>query len=143
MTRKLRQSRERGSISAWLAVTTFGVLLMFGLVVDMVGADRARHRVETVANQAARAAGQELENTAAAQGLGVSTNSARATTAGEQHLAIAGVSGTVNIQSGTTIVVTTTDTYSTKVLGIIGVDSVTVTGEGTSRVVRAVDGSEQ
>lgn len=141
--RQLLQARERGSISAWLAVTTFGVMLMFGLVVDMVGADQARHRAETVANEAARAAGQELENTAAAHGLGVSTNSARAMSAGEQYLATAGVSGTVSLQSGTTIVVTTTDSYSTKVLGLIGVDSVTVTGEGTSRVVRAVDGSEQ
>jgi hypothetical protein len=39
--------------------------------------------------------------------------------------------------------VTTTDTYDTTFLGIIGINALTVTGNAQSRITRSVDGVEQ
>ena len=58
-------------------------------------------------------------------------------------LAAAGVSGSATIQGGDTLVVTTTDTYQTTFLGIIGLNRLTVTGHASARIVRAVGGVER
>jgi hypothetical protein len=40
-------------------------------------------------------------------------------------------------------VVRTTDTYNSKFLGIIGLDAMQVTGEGSARLIRAEGGIER
>jgi hypothetical protein len=50
------------------------------------------------------------------------------------------VSGSATIQGGDTLVVTTTDTYQTTFLGIIGLNRLTVTGHASARIIRAVGG---
>ena len=53
------------------------------------------------------------------------------------------VTGTVSIQGGTTLVVTTRDTYDTKFLSIVGLGSMTVSGRAEARIIRSVGGVEQ
>lgn len=135
---------QRGSISAWLAMTASVMVLVIGLAVDLGGQAHAQQRIRDIAGQAARVAGNQVTATQAMRGAGVSVDpvAARATATG--YLAAAGVTGTVRIEAGgTTLRVTCTDTYQTVFLGMIGVNRLPVTGESTARLVRAVDGTER
>ncbi len=51
--------------------------------------------------------------------------------------------GTVTVVDGDTLIVHTTDTYNSKFLGIIGLDSMNVTGEASARLIRTQGGTEQ
>ena len=66
-----------------------------------------------------------------------------AKSAARDYLAAAGVSGSTTIQGGHTLVVTTTDTYQTTFLGIIGLNRLSVTGHASARIVRAVGGMQR
>ena len=70
-------------------------------------------------------------------------DTSRAVAAAQTYLAASDVTGSVSISNGTTVVVTTSARYPTKVLGIIGIDTLTVTGRGEARTVRALDGGER
>ena len=49
----------------------------------------------------------------------------------------------MQVSGGDTVTVTTTDTYATTFLGIIGITTLTVTGNAQARITRSVDGVEQ
>ena len=51
--------------------------------------------------------------------------------------------GSVTVVDGDTLIVRTTDTYDSKFLGIIGLDSMMVTGEASARLIRAQGGIER
>ena len=63
--------------------------------------------------------------------------------AARSYLAASDVTGTVSLRGGTTVVVTTTGTYNTKLLGIIGISTLHVTGSAESRTIRVVQGTER
>ena len=135
--------RDRGSVTAWLALASFIMVVMVGLAVDLGGQVHAQQRARDVAAQAARTGGEQVVAPSAVRGLGVQVNGAQAVTAARAYLSSAGVTGTVSIVSGTTLVVTTTDTYNTKFLSIIGLSSMPVAGRAEARLVRVVQGGEQ
>ena len=56
------------------------------------------------------------------------------------YLQAAGVEGTVAVTDATVLTVRTTDTYKTKFLGIIGLDNMAVTGEGSARLIQTQGG---
>lgn len=138
-----RQSDERGSITVWMALSSFAMIFLVGLAVDLGGQVHAHERAHDVAAQAARAGGEQVEADAAIQGrrLGVSPTAARA--AAQEYLDAAGVSGTVAIAGGDTLTVTVHDTYDPQFLGLIGINHLDVTGTATARVIRTLGGSEQ
>ena len=93
-----------------------------------------------IAAQAARVGGEQVLAGPAIRGQGVQVDTGAAKSAARDYLAAAGVSGSATIQGGDTLVVTTTDTYQTMFLGIIGLNRMTVTGHASARIIRAVGG---
>ena len=136
-------ARERGSVSIWLATSGFTMIVLVGLAVDLGGQVHAQQRAHTLAAQAARTAGQQLQPGPAMRGEAATANTARAVRAARTYLAAADVTGTVQVTGGDTITVTTTDTYATMFLGIIGITTLTVTGNAQARITRSVQGAEQ
>jgi Flp pilus assembly protein TadG len=138
-----RRYDERGSISVWLALSSFVMIFLVGLAVDLGGQVHAHERAHDLAAQAARAGGEEVEGGAAIQGRELAVSSAAARAAAQRYLAAAGVRGTVAITSGETITVTVHGSYEPRFLGLMGVNRLEVAGTATARLVRTLGGSEQ
>lgn len=141
MTHRCRD--ERGSISIWLATTSFVMIVLVGLAVDVGGQVHAQQRVRDVAAQAARTGAQQVQAAPAIQGRDLSIDAALAKTAAEQYLKAAGVEGSVSVQDGDTITVEVSDTHRTRFLGLIGIAGVNVTGAASARLVRTIGGAER
>lgn len=139
-----RHSRdERGSISVWFATASFAMIILVGMAVDLGGKVHTQQQARSAAAQAARTGAQEVQGSTAVRGedLRVDINAAKA--AAQDYLHAAGVEGTARVVNGDTLIVTTTDTYTSKFLGIIGLDSMQVTGEASARLIRAEGGIER
>ena len=124
---------ERGSITVWMALSSFVMIFLVGLAVDLGGQVHAHERAHDVAAQAARAGGEEVEGSSAIQGHDLAISPAAARAAAQRYLDAAGVAGTVTINDGTTITVTVTDSYDPQFLGLIGINRLDVTGTATAR----------
>lgn len=145
---KLRETRraardERGAISVWFATASLVMITLVGMAVDLGGKVHTQQRTRSVAAQAARTGAQEIQGPAAVRGDDLRVDIAAAKSAALDYLRAAGVNGTATVTGGDTLVVTTTDTYSSKFLGIIGLDSMQVTGEASARLIRSEGGIEQ
>lgn len=138
-----RQYDERGSVTVWLALSSFGMILLVGLAVDLGGQVHAHERAHDVAAQAARAGGEEVEGGPAIQGHDLTINPVAARAAAQQYLKAAGATGTVEMTSGNTITVTVQDSYDPQFLGLLGINRLNVSGTATARLVRTLGGTEQ
>lgn len=138
-----RRGDERGSITVWLALASFAMIVLVGLAVDLGAQVHAHERAHDLAAQAARAGGEEVDSGAAIQGSGLWINPAAARAAAQRYLDQAGVSGTVAVTSGNTITVTVHDSYHPQFLGLIGIQRLDVTGTATARLIRTLGGSQQ
>lgn len=134
---------DRGSVTVWFAVSAFVMIIVVGVAVDLTGQVQAQQHARATAAEAARVGGQQLQRSAALSGAGTHLDTGQAVAAAQTYLAAAGVSGTAAVQGGTTVVVSTTDTYSTRFLSIVGLTSMTVSGQAEARIVRAIGGTEQ
>lgn len=133
----LRASGERGSITITVIGMVIALMMAIGLVVDGGGKLRAIEQANAAAAQAARIAVQQLD-LAQAQGAGAADfDTAAATTAAQQALAAQDAAGTVSIV-GDEVTVTTTVTYDTALLSIIGINQLTGEGAATARVAEGV-----
>jgi len=144
MRHPVRQQRdERGAISVWFATAALAMVILVGMTVDLGGKVHAQQQARSAAAQAARTGAQEVQGSTAIRGeeLRVDLNAAKA--AAHDYLRAAGVEGTVTVIDGDTLIVRTTDTYDSKFLGIIGLESMRVTGEASARLIRAQGGIEQ
>ena len=138
-----RRHNERGSISIWVVTATIVMMTLVGLAVDLGGQVHAQQRAHDVAAQAARAGGQQVEAAPAVEGRYVALDTAAARRAAEQHLAAAGVEGTVTITGGTTLVVRVADIYEPTFLSMVGIGDLTVTGDASARLIRTTGGVER
>ena len=134
---------ERGSITIWLALSSFVMIFLVGLAVDLGGQVHAHERAHDVAAQAARAGGEEVEGGPAIQGRDLAINPVAARAAAQRYLEAAGATGTVAITNGNTITVTVQDSYDPQFLGLLGINRLDVSGTATARLVRTLGGSEQ
>lgn len=135
--------RDRGSVTVWLALASFVMVVLVGMTVDLSGQVHAQQHARAVAAQAARVGGQQLNSSAAVRGLGAQATPGQAEQAAQAYLVASGVSGSADVQGGDTLVVSTADTYQTQFLSIIGLRQMKVTGKAEARLVRAVGGAEQ
>lgn len=135
------QHSERGSISLFAVVVTIGLIVVIGLVVDGGGKIHAQQRAQTAAREAARAGGQAIIPGVAIRGQGAVVDTGPARVAAQNYLAAAGVTGTVSIQGGNTIVVQTSETYRPTFLSIVGVGTQTVTGSAEAQIMRTLNGA--
>ena len=123
--------RDRGSVTIWLALSSFVMIVLVGVAVDLSGQVYAQQHAHDIAAQGVR-------------GIGAQTNPTQAIAAAKAYIASAGMSGDATVTGGgTTITVTVADTYETKFLSIIGLSSLRVTGTAETRVVRVVGGVER
>ena len=136
-----RERDERGSITIWLALSSFVMIFLVGLAVDLGGQVHAHERAHDLAAQAARAGGEEVEGGTAIQGRDLTIEPAAARAAAQRYLQTAGVSGTVTLTNGNTITVTVRDTYEPRFLGLIGINKLDVTGTATARLIRTLGGN--
>ena len=137
------RERERGAISLWAVTAAFAMIILAGLAVDLGGKVQAQQHAIDVATQAARAGGQQLDAARAVRGYGAQIDPTLAVAAARAYLAASDLTGTVTTRGGSTVVVTTSGSYSTKFLGIIGISSLPVTGSAESRTVRVYQGTER
>lgn len=139
-----RRSRdERGSISVWFATAALAMIILVGMAVDLGGKVHTQQQARSAAAQAARTGAQEVQGSTAVRGEDLHVDLTAAKTAAMDYLRAAGVEGTVRVVDGDTLIVTTTDTYTSKFLGIIGLDTMQVTGEASARLIRAEGGIER
>ncbi len=145
MTRHpIRRPRdERGAISVWFAAAALAMVILVGMTVDLGGKVHAQQQTRSAAAQAARTGAQEIQGSTAVRGEDLRVDIYAAKAAAQDYLRAAGVEGTVTVVDGDTLIVHTTDTYDSKFLGIIGLDSMKVTGEASARLIRAQGGIER
>lgn len=134
---------ERGSISIWLALGAFVMIILVGLAVDLGGQVQAKQRAHDIAAQAARAGGEQVQAAPAVEGQYLAIDTIAAKKAAENYLTASGVTGTVTITGGDTITVDVTDAYHPKFLTIVGINTMTVTGEASARLIRSLGGTQQ
>lgn len=139
----IRSRDERGSISIWMVTSSFVMMVLVGLAVDLGGQVHTQQRARDLAAQAARTGGQEVQAAPAIEGRYLNVDASAARSAAEDYLSAAGIDGTVSISGGDTIIVDVTDTYEPRFLGLLGIDHLAVTGTATARLVRSLGGSEQ
>ncbi len=127
--------RDRGSMSLFFAVTTVAILMVMGLLVDGGGALNAANRATSIAQEAARTAGQQLDPAQAIEGTAITIDPDAATGAAQDYLATANVTGNVEItDGGQSITVTVHDTYNTLFAQFVGKGTIHVTGTATAQL---------
>lgn len=134
---------DRGSVTIWLVTSTFVMMVLVGLAVDLGGQVHAQQQAHDLAAQAARAGGQELQAAPAIEGHRLIINSSAARLAAENYLAAAGVAGTVLVTGGDTITVTVTDTYYPRFLGLLGISHLDVSGTASAHIIRSLGGIQR
>ena len=136
LTRVARRMRgrdaERGSITAFVVVLAAAFILGAGLVIDGGLALAGKTTAEDEAQQAARTAATALAQGPLRDGR-IVINPAPALAAARSYIAATGDSGTVTLD-GTLIHARVTHRQPTRVLGLFGVEGITVTANATARV---------
>lgn len=132
---------ERGSVTIWLALSSFAMVMLVGLAVDLGGQVHAQQRAHDLAAQAARTGGEQVQAAPAIQGQTAGVDIGAARRAAEAYLDAAAVTGSVTVSGGDTLSVTVHDTYDTKFLGLIGITHLDVTSSATAHLIRTLGGT--
>jgi Flp pilus assembly protein TadG len=120
---------DRGSMSIFFALSALAILMVMGLLVDGGGALNAGNRATSLAQEAARTAGQQLDPAQAIEGTAITIDPDAAVGAAQDYLAAANVQGDVQITNGgQTLAVTVHDTYTTHFATFVGMSTINVTG---------------
>jgi Flp pilus assembly protein TadG len=128
---------DRGSVTLFAVVLALGLLAMTGLVVDGGSKLTAQRRANNLAEQAARAGAQAADE-AALRSSATAVDRSAAREAALAYLSAAGYpSGRVTV-AGATVDVRVSATAPTRILGILGVPSLGVTGRGRAELLRGV-----
>ncbi len=132
---------ERGAAgTAWMALLVMVMALTIGISVDLTGLVNAKQRAFDLAQQAGRAAGNQVQAGQAILGETPSLDLDAAATAAADFLTGSGAVGTVTITGPQTLHIRVTTVYQPKVLPLIGAR--TVAGEADISLTRVVDGAQ-
>ncbi|MCM3883136.1 pilus assembly protein TadG-related protein [Frankia sp. R82] len=113
-------------------VVLFAAFIMFGgLILDAGGALTDKISAMGVAQEAARTGAQQLDLTLFRQTGTVRLLPDQAVTAARAYLAQAGATGSATVVDNTITVAVTAD-HHTQLLGILGLDTLTVTATGSA-----------
>ena len=122
-----------GGMSLVLLLCAVALLVVLGLVVDGGTKAQALDRANRIAMEAA-AAGAQAVTTG-----GGDVNAAAGDAAVQDYLAAEGVTGQAQIQANR-VDVAVTLTTPTKMLSMVGIDEITVTGDGYANVIYTLEG---
>lgn len=120
---------QRGQVSAFVVVLATACLLFAGLVLDGGLALAAKTRALGQAQGAARAGAQELDLRAYRTTVEFRLNPTHAHASAHRYLTTVGATGTVHI-TGNTVTVSVSTGVPTQLLGLVGINDITVTGSG-------------
>lgn len=133
---------ERGSISLWAALAALCMIVIVGIAVDFGGQAVAEQQARSVAFEAARTGGQQVNLDQLVRGGQAQTDPYKAAAAANAYLADAGVVGSVTVNSDT-VTVTITSSYQCSFLSIIGINSLPVTGTASADTLRVYEGTQR
>jgi hypothetical protein len=122
-----------GGMSLVLLLCAAALLVVLGLVIDGGTKAQALDRANRIAMEAA-AAGAQAVTTG-----GGEVNAAAADAAIQNYLTAEGVRGEAQIQANR-VDVNVTLTTPTKMLSMVGIDEITVTGDGYANVIYTLEG---
>jgi Flp pilus assembly protein TadG len=128
---------DHGNITLFTCVAAFALFLIVGLVADGGAQLRAAQNATALAEEAGRAASQAIDASHVMQGGDIRVDPAAAADAAEDYLAAARVEGTVVSTTATTVTIQVRDTRPTVLLSLVGIDSLTATGEATAHLMPA------
>lgn len=137
--KKLRQileqlrNDERGSVSVIFLACVVVLVVVVGLVVDSSGKYQSSQSAQMTASSAARAGTNALAGQAVVDGT-LALNGSAAQAAAQNYLTAAGVTGNVTVV-GDTITVSVEDTYTTRFLSLIGVNSLPVGATSSAQII--------
>jgi len=141
LARRIRPRRDDGQVSAFVVTITLAILALAGLGLDGGLALAAKVKANGHAEAAARAGAQALDLSVYRASGQFHLNPAQAAAEARRYLDSVGASGTVTV-SGNTVTVTVTASQPTQLLGLIGVSSLQVHGEGSAHPQRGVTTAE-
>ena len=136
LVQRLRDD-QHGQVTAYVVITTVAALLFGGIALDGGLALAAKVRAVGQAQEAARAGAQEIDLAAYRADGTLRLASNRAATAARNHLAASHHTGLVSV-TGNTVTVTVTINQRTQLLGLVAVDTITVTGRGEAQPQRGI-----
>jgi len=128
---------ERGTVTVFVTVFMIALVFVAGLVIDGGNMLAARREASNVAESAARAGAQALDESFARSGDGVHLNPTAARHRAEDYLTSGGFNGTVSV-SNDTVVVEVSITQRLFILGVGGLADTTVTARGQARSASGV-----
>ncbi|MBW3662722.1 MAG: hypothetical protein KY469_06455 [Actinobacteria bacterium] len=128
---------EDGAITVFVVALVPAIMLVAGLVYDGGRLLAARREAHDLADNAARAAAQEVDVDALRSARTPVVEPLAAQAAGEAYLAATGHTGTV-VVTADRVEVTVSITTSMALLQLAGISERTVTATGHARIVRGV-----
>lgn len=134
------KTSERGTVTAFVVITTIAMLMATGLVLDGGNLLAARREAIDRATEAARAGAQAVD-TDALRHRRSTVDPGEAVSAARRHLQRTGHAGAVTVGDGRVSVRVSVERRLT-LLTLVGLRSATVTGTGEARIVRGVSGGE-
>lgn len=123
---------DDGQVTAYVVVLITGILALAGLTLDGGLALAATVRANGQAEAAARAGAQAIDLAAYRANGALRLDPAHAVANAQAHLTAENATGTVTI-TGDTVTVTVTATHTTQMLGLVGISSLTVHGQGSAQ----------
>ena len=128
--RSVREHSECGAITVWTAVALIGFIVITGIGVDFTGHTKATQEARSIAAEAARAGHQHLKLTNGH----LNPKPDLAKQAAEKYVAASRFRGTAQVIGDNTIEVKVTGEYTCIFLNIIGITTLPVRAEGTSKL---------
>jgi Flp pilus assembly protein TadG len=133
-----KDDTERGDATIMVIILTTALLLILGLVVDGSRQYQAANEARWLAEQAARAAAQEIDASQVQAGDAPGVDYTAATFVVNQTLAEAGATGTVE-RTADGLRVEVTVTAEPVILRLAGMSRLTGEGEATVRLARGIE----
>lgn len=138
-----RGKDDRGSITLMLVALFVALIALAGIVIDGGAKLNQAENATAIAQEAARAGAGMVDQAKAYSTGSFTVDQGQAVAAAEQYLASAGYKGSVTPVGNDSIEVSVTVTSPTKVLSIIGIDTMHSTGRATASLVTGVTGPQQ
>ena len=132
---------ENGQVTVFVVILAVAIVMFAGLLVDGGLALAAKVRTIGEAQEAARAGAQALDLAAYRNSGTVRLVPGEARNLARTYLASTNDTGIVSI-TGDTVTVTVTAHQQTQLLGLLGLDSLTVTSTGSAHPARGVTAPE-
>ncbi|WP_037824371.1 pilus assembly protein TadG-related protein [Streptomyces sp. NRRL B-1347] len=139
---RARSRRDEGQVAVFVVLVTVAVVMFAGLVVDGGLALAAKVRAIGEAQEAARSGAQAIDLAAYRNNGSVRLLPAEARRRAHEYVAATGDTGRVKTTTST-VTVTITAHQRTQFLGLLGLDTLTVTATGTAHPVQGVEAPER